>query len=435
MLALALCTALNPWLAPAPAPVDNPLKGLVPYQGQGAGKFPHSMEFSYLPLAPMSPAEGKWDWAPLEGLLNDVASRRNQTVFRVYLEYPGEPTAVPGWLLAKGVKLTDWRENGVQGQLNRTPDYSDARLEKLLVDFIRAMGQKYDGDPRIGFITGGLIGLWGEWHTWPREDLNPPRRLQQAILDAYQSAFKKTPVLLRYPSAGDDATAPNHQRPFGYHDDSFAFATLDDGRPESFWHYMAALKKAGPEAGNKWRAHPIGGEIRPEVWGRIFDEEPGVPHQPFEECLRVTRASWLMDSGMFREKPSPERAARASAQVRLMGYEFAATTAALLPRGSEWEAEVVIASQGLAPFYADWPLEAALLDAEGKVLARAEAGRLRLLQPGESMTARALLPRAEGAKWLAIGCQNPMPGGRPVGFANAGMGAHAAGWLTVDSVN
>jgi AcrR family transcriptional regulator len=86
--------------------------------------------------------------------------------------------------------------------------------------------------------------------------------------------------------------------------------------------------------------------------------------------------------------------------------------------------------------YRLYPSRQALIDALfADMLARVEAGRLRLLQPGESMTARALLPRAEGAKWLAIGCQNPMPGGRAVGFANAGMGAHAPGWLTVDSAN
>lgn len=433
MLAFALLPCLNPWLAPALAPVDNPLKGLVPYQGQGQGRFPHSMEFSYLPLAPMSPEEGKWNWEPVEQLLNDVASRRNQTIFRVYVEYPGEPSGAPRWLLEKGLRLTEWTENPADRLVNPTPDYRDPRLQKLLVDFIGALGKRYDGDPRVGFITAGLLGRWGEWHTWPREELTPPRGLQEAVLDAYQAAFKRTPVLLRYPSAGDDASASNRDRPFGYHDDSFAFATLDDGKPESSWHFMAQLKRAGAE--EKWRSQPIGGEIRPEVWGRIFDESPGVPHQPFLDCLQATRASWLMDSGMFRELSSPVRTARAEEQVRQMGYEFAVQAAALRPLADGWEAEVTIASQGLAPFYADWPLEAGLLDAEGRVLAKATWGSLRLLLPGEARTAAARLPQAAGAKWLAVRCANPMPGGRSIGFANAGMDAHAPGWLTVQSID
>jgi len=36
-------------LVPALSPVDNPLKGLVPYANPKPGRFPHSMEFTYIP--------------------------------------------------------------------------------------------------------------------------------------------------------------------------------------------------------------------------------------------------------------------------------------------------------------------------------------------------------------------------------------------------
>ena len=32
-------------LEPADSPVDNPMKGLVPYAGKSAERFPHSLEF------------------------------------------------------------------------------------------------------------------------------------------------------------------------------------------------------------------------------------------------------------------------------------------------------------------------------------------------------------------------------------------------------
>jgi len=35
----------------APAPADNPLKGLVPYEADVRSKFPHSLEFNYLPYS------------------------------------------------------------------------------------------------------------------------------------------------------------------------------------------------------------------------------------------------------------------------------------------------------------------------------------------------------------------------------------------------
>ncbi len=60
--------------------------------------------------------------------------------------------------------------------------------------------------------------------------------------------------------------------PFGYHDDSFAWATLETGRKEDDWFFQPALRQAGPEALTKWKSQPIGGEIRPEVWGCVFDK-------------------------------------------------------------------------------------------------------------------------------------------------------------------
>ena len=82
----------------APAPADNPLKGFVPYAGQGK-EFPHSMEFDYLPLASLMTGPKTFHWAPLDRLLDDIASRGCQSVFRIYLEYPQKPTGVPKYLV------------------------------------------------------------------------------------------------------------------------------------------------------------------------------------------------------------------------------------------------------------------------------------------------------------------------------------------------
>jgi hypothetical protein len=50
--------------------------------------------------------------------------------------------------------------------------------------FIAALGRRYDGDSRIGFITAGLLGGWGEWHGMaPRYELFAGKDLQAAITD------------------------------------------------------------------------------------------------------------------------------------------------------------------------------------------------------------------------------------------------------------
>ncbi|RYD70499.1 MAG: DUF4832 domain-containing protein, partial [Verrucomicrobiaceae bacterium] len=338
-------------LAPASSPADNPMKGLVPYAQKGRSHFPHSLEFGYIPLAAVMKGTDTFEWAALENLLNSVAERGHHAIFRVWLEYPGKTGGIPEFLIQEGLHVTEWNRDTTQRSV--TPDYGDERLITALERFISALGRKYDGDARIGYITAGLLGSWGEWHTHPREDLAAPTPTQLRVLDAYQRAFTKTPVLLRYPVGdGSQKFTANAARPFGYHDDSFAWGTIDDrsGRSES-WVYMAMLRAAGPVALEKWRTHPIGGEIRPEAWGIVFDERPTHPKvQDFAECVRQTHVTWLMDSGMFREGNSPERQQRAIEQVRRLGYDFYVRSADITRNGSNLQVNLAVVNQGVAPF-------------------------------------------------------------------------------------
>ena len=226
-------------LESAPAPVDNPLKGLVPYSGAVRGSFPHALEFNTLPYSALVKGYDDFDWQPLETLLDDIASRGHQAVLRIYLEYPGRTGVIPEFLIKDGLKIHAYLNTNTDPfppALVETPDYEDQNLRRSLQSFIHAFGRKYDGDPRLGFVTAGLLGTWGEWHTYPRSELFASKAVQIEVMEAYEAAFKLTPVLLRYP-AGDDTfqKAKNADRPFGYHDDSFAWATArrsrDPGHP------------------------------------------------------------------------------------------------------------------------------------------------------------------------------------------------------------
>ena len=232
-------------------------------------------------------------------------------------------------------------------------------------------------------------------------------------MDAYAAAFAETPVLLRYPAGpGDPRYAANDHRPFGYHDDSFAWATLETGRAADSWFYMALLRAAGPGALDRWKSQPIGGEIRPELWGKVFDPDPGVPEaQDFVACVEATHASWLMDTGMFRGPVPPGRRERAIEAVRRLGYEFH-VPAVTLPDRAEGEAlpvSVELVNRGVAPFYRDWRLEYALVAEDGAIARRSPAtGALTGLLPGDP-------PR----RWTDRH-RSGRPAGRPLSGAAAG---------------
>ncbi len=421
-----------------PAPPDNPLKGLVPYARPHAERFPHSMEFSYLPLSDVMTGPNEFNWEPMEALLNDIASRRHQTVFRIWMEYPGRDEGIPSFLEESGMKVTEWLNTNTAPfppKNIRTPDYNHPPLRAALRSFIAALGEKYDGDPRIAFITAGLLGTWGEWHTYPRSELMASKEVQAEVMDAYERAFKITPVLLRYP-AGEDAWAhaANHQRRLGYHDDSFAWATLDTGRREDNWYFVPALKSAGTEAVDKWRTMPIGGEIRPELWGEIFDEKPANPQtQNFAECISQTHVTWLMDSGMFRERQSDQRIANAVRHVQRMGYEFhiESVDRRTLASGGI-SIQLQIRNMGVAPFYYPWKVELATVGDEGIDETIAVNWSVNNLLPGEaSRTWSTELTREQAAgarRGVALRIVNPLPNGMPLRFANEYAKESPDGW-------
>ena len=434
-------TTLHAGMPPdyAPAPPDNPLKGFAPYAGQARG-FPHSLEFSYLPVRAVMSGPDTFDWQPLERLISDIAGRGCQTVFRFYLEYPNKPLAVPQFLLNAGVRIfTNTVVSGGKQEQMLTPDYEDARLRAAMTNFIAALGARYDGDPRIGFVTAGLLGKWGEWHDYPFGKLWASKTVQREVMDAYAAAFKKTPVLLRYPAAEDDlAYAANHTRPFGYHDDSFAWATIPTGRENDSWFFLTRMQRAGSEATNKWRVHPIGGEVRPEVWRGLWDEPSSAPKgQEFLRCVDETHATWLMDSSIERELTAEQRE-RAIAGARRLGYEFHILCAGLKMSATKRELSVLVTLKnlGVAPFYADWPIELGALDAHGEIVATWLPGwKLAGFLPGaadrcwEYRTDTSRL--ATGNYHLLLRVPNPMPNGRPLRFANRAQDQHLPGWLTL----
>jgi len=73
------------------------MKGLVLYAGKSAECFPHSLEFSYLPLAKLLTGPGQYTWHPLDDKLGAISGRSCQAVFRIWLEFPGQASELPDY--------------------------------------------------------------------------------------------------------------------------------------------------------------------------------------------------------------------------------------------------------------------------------------------------------------------------------------------------
>ncbi|HEY1064995.1 MAG TPA: hypothetical protein VGE52_02755 [Pirellulales bacterium] len=431
----------------APAPIDNPLKGLMPWAGDFDEAFPHSLEYHYFSLAEVMPGANEFDWEKLDAALDAIAARGHQAVIRPSLEEPGRADFIPAFLKQGGLKVHEYTiaKHPELKQL-ATPDYADPKLRAALTDFIAAFGKKYDGDPRVGFVTAGLLGYWGEWHTYPRNDLFAPKETQIAVMDAYEKAFVKTAVVVRRPMGERDANyAPNAQRRLGYHDDLFAFETLSRSPGEPAWFFESLLTRAGEAATTKWKTRPIGGEVAPQIQSRLFDAQPGPDVQSFRECVEATHATWLIDHQFFSGRPSAEAIANATREVRRMGYELhviAATIASPVDHNIHLTLE--ISSRGVAPFYYDWPIEIGLLPIkDGRRSAQAAYThrlneKLSELVPADApyrWTTQLNVAEVPAQNYVAaIRIPNPLPEGRPLRFANAEQEHTGECWLPLGPV-
>jgi hypothetical protein len=424
-----------------PAPPDNPLKGFVPYLRKDP-TFPHSMEWDYTPLAEVMTGPTNFHWAPFEAKLNAAAGRGHQFVARFHLEWPGRKTGVPQYLIDDGLTLRRWTNTNTQPfppAIDQTPDYEDPRLRAALTNFIHALGRRYDGDPRLGFLGLGLLGTWGEWHNHPNHQWFASKTVQREVMDAYEAAFRQTKLVARYPvGPGDQRYAENSQRPIGYHDDSFAWATVHTGKPSETWFFETRLRSAG--ALDKWRTQPIGGEVRPEVWSCLFDEPSCAPAgQEFDRCLEVTRVSWLCNEGVFRGRVQGAARDRALRAAQRMGYELHVASVKLELDADTLDVSLTITNTGVAPFYYDWPVELAALDAAENLTATWSTDwKLTAIVPGDPpavwqtrVDASTLLT---GTHQLLLRVPNPLPNAPPLRFANECQDRHRPEWLTLAEV-
>lgn len=103
----------------------------------------------------LNPADGVYDWSPLDDRIARAALDGKQFSFRVFTMageiYGGHE--IPGWVLDKGAVILPFGE----------PDYSNCVYQEEWGRFVNALLQRYDGNPDIAFIDISGYGNFNEW--------------------------------------------------------------------------------------------------------------------------------------------------------------------------------------------------------------------------------------------------------------------------------
>lgn len=388
-----------------PGPLDNPLKGWCPYTDAGPIYQPYSMVFQYISWRDLEPTEGEYQFEKWEKSWDSPLGKNKHIIFRVFIDYPSQPSGLPDWLRKAGVKETDYDDYGG----GKSPDYNDKKMIEALERLIAALGERYNANPRVAFIQLGLLGFWGEWHTYPKPKLYATPATEQRIIEAYRQAFPDKKLMVRY--ARDFA---GEQDWIGFHDDMFPEDT-DNGQD---WSFLAGLRREGRT--ENWKHAVVGGEMVPGKARQWLGDD----YEKTTEMLNRSHFTWI---GPYCPALENQKGAaftkRSEELVRKMGYEFQVTELS--------HAQSITAKQpvrirlngknvGVAPFYYPWVVEWALIDAQGKVVAaQATDWDIRQWLPGEFTEEAQLRFDGPAGKYrLALGIRDPWTNQPRIGLAN-----------------
>ena len=145
---------------------------------------------------------GKLNTGFLDKVLKETQDSGQKLAFRVMCCSTTRNSPYhPKWLKEVGGKELPADYQG-QGPYP-IPDMDDPVVLNAHLDFIKRLGEKYDGHPGIDHIDLGSIGWWGEWHlSGSKKCKLPTLENRMKVVDAYLAAFKKTPLLMLI--GGDD---------------------------------------------------------------------------------------------------------------------------------------------------------------------------------------------------------------------------------------
>ncbi|WP_197454445.1 DUF4832 domain-containing protein [Stieleria varia] len=412
--------------AAADGAVDNPLKGWCVYTDAGKIHQPYSMIFSYASWKELEPNQGDYRFEDWQKQWDVPQGAGKHVVLRVYADYPNKPSGMPDWLIGQGVKMTPYTQYG--GGLS--PDYNDPKMVAAMERLISAMGRRFNDDHRVAFIQLGLLGHWGEWHTFPRTELDADDTPRRRVIAAYRNAFPDKQLMVR--------TANGHagtQDWIGFHDDMFPEDT-DNGED---WSFLATIRRAGRD--QNWRNHVIGGEMVPGKADQWLLDRFATTRQ----MVQRSHFSWVGPYGpaLVDPKSLGDRAnlfaQHSETLVREMGYDFQLTAIRHL-KSIELDKPTPIAikvrNRGVAPFYYPWPVTIALIDAQGNVATSVKSPwDIRSWQPDSDIIEKASISFSQvpvGEYQLALGIVDPWQNKPKIRFANDLE--YRDGWTVVSTV-
>lgn len=364
--------------------LDNPGMGFADFHfGFGhppqAEEYPHTtVAYFRWPWAELEPAEGQYNFALLDRVIEQAKAKSETLAIRIVSEYK---TGTPKWLLDKGV-------GSVKESDGIFPDYNNPIFLDYHERLIRAFGERYGRSLDIDHVDIGSVGCWGEWNTACCEGVEaqckayfPTVANQLAITDWYFKYFAGTPLVMLHGGQLQYATA----RGAGWRGDCFG----DYGYFSPDWNHMEHAYAPVLESqvvADAWKHGPV----QMEVCGYI--------HEWYERGFDLDRIlnkglEWHVSVLNAKSKPVPAAwRPRINEFLKRIGYRLVPVEIAHPAEARAGERLMIRSrwnNKGVAPVYHAWPLAYRLRSGSDQVVAQwTSAADLRQWLPGAPIEVR-----------------------------------------------
>jgi hypothetical protein len=194
-----------------------------------------------IPWSFVEPNEGDFNWETLDTPAQRWIEKGKKVAFRITATESWMRNGTPQWVFDKGAKYYKAKDI-------LEPDYDDAIFLEEVDKFVKAMAERYDGNPNVAFVDIGHFGMWGEGHTvftTPIHGKSWGIETQKKIIDIYCKYFKHTQLCISDDFAGHDT--PGKRFPIMDYAFSRGVTLRDDsilvGNPPNSWYHsdMAQL--------------------------------------------------------------------------------------------------------------------------------------------------------------------------------------------------
>jgi len=352
------------WMSQARAPKADP-------------RFPCSVVYIRFNWADIEPEQGKYNWHVIDDVIAAWKPRGATVAFRVMTcnAHSAGYYASPKWLFDAGCKGFEYLRGGddpTSGgkRIPRIePEYADPIYLARHGEFLKALGQRYDGGPAVEFLDIGSYGIWGEWHTPHPASV----AVRKQIVDLYLQAFRRTPLVFM----SDDAEVLKYALANGT-----GFRRDGVGSPWHEQNWIGSRKYAEvPDMAKTWQQAPVVFEwfgdyeyLRSKAWS--FDAAVN---------FMLTNHVTLINDNVGRVPPEAmpqlERLARLAGArfvLREVAHEKELAVGAVLHLEMKWS------NVGVGKLYRQYVLRYSLLDTMGKVCLTCDAkADPRAWLPGE----------------------------------------------------